>query len=334
MWERRVDEDTRKLVGELKRAGLSDQAIRAAWPSWWHDDASTTRSGRTELRFALARKLGLSPQSLIGERVEFVWKDDARFKNLLTENAAQRAALASFGVSVGRLMLRATPEARSIVGVGATDFRRAILAQREVVDLMGLVGACWAVGVPIIHLRIFPLKAKSMRAMIVAADGRYAILLGRDSSYPAPIAFTLAHELGHAALRHVGSAKALIDIGDPEYQGPDPEEGEADRYGLTLLTGSPEPIITTNISDYSARSLATAAKETGPPRGIEPGTLALCVGYIHQNWATSMAALRHIYSERKEVWREINGVAASQFRWGELNDESADYLRNVMTGVE
>ncbi len=36
--------------------------------------------------------------------------------------------------------------------------------------------------------------------MVVNADGRFAILLGRDASYPAPVAFTLAHELGHVML--------------------------------------------------------------------------------------------------------------------------------------
>ena len=75
-------------------------------------------------------------------------------------------------------------------------------------------------------------------------------------------------------------------------------------------------------------------KQAGPLRGIEPGTLALCVGYIQQNWATSTAALRHIYSERKDVWREINGMAKGQIEWSELNNESVDYLHNIMTGSD
>jgi hypothetical protein len=44
-----------------------------------------------------------------------------------------------------------------------------------------------------------------------------------------------------------------------------------------------------------------------------------------------MASLRYIYAEQKDVWREVNGMAESQLQWGELNDDSADYLRNVMT---
>jgi hypothetical protein len=329
-----VDDSTKKLVKELRGAGLSDQAIKAAWPSWWNDDAELSESGRAELRFALARKLGLSPRSLLGERVEFVWKDDARFKNLTAEDATQQAALASFGVAIGRLMLRATPEVRSIIGIGAMELRKAILGGRTVVDLQGLVSACWALGVPIIHLRVFPLEAKSMRAMVVEVEGRHAILLGRDASYPAQIAFTLAHEIGHAALGHITGAKAIVDIGESEHDGGDPQEREADEYGLTVLTASTHPAITTSTNNYRARSLARAVMEAGPPRHIEPGMLALCVGYIQQNWGTAIASLRHIYGKKIEVWREVNRIADRQLRWDQLNDESADYLRTVMKGTD
>ena len=64
-------------------------------------------------------------------------------------------------------------------------------------------------------LRIFPLKNKAMHAMVVRVRGRYAILLGRDATYPAPVAFTLAHELGHVLLGHLGDAPALVDLRDP-----------------------------------------------------------------------------------------------------------------------
>ena len=41
-----------------------------------------------------------------------------------------------------------------------------------------------------------------MNGMLVQVGHRFAILLARDANYPAPIAFYLAHELGHAALGH------------------------------------------------------------------------------------------------------------------------------------
>jgi hypothetical protein len=328
-----VDPDGTKLFNELRKAGLSGEAIRAAWPAWWSDEVAASPSGRTELRFALARKLGLAPKPLLGERVEFVWRDEAKFKYLSTESDDQKAALTSFGVSIGRMLLRATPPGIDISNLSATHLREAILEDRPFVDLQSLLAACWAFGIPVIHLRIFPLSAKSMHAMVVQADGRHAILLSRDAQYPAPIAFTLAHELGHIALRHLKGTRALIDLKDPAEGGHnDPEETDADGYGLTLLTASPEPDIRTNLDSFNAPTLAGAVLHAAPLYRIEPGTLALCLAYRQQLWPIGMAALRYVYAERKPVWREVNGIADAALSWDALGEDAADFLRAVMTG--
>lgn len=325
-----MDDHAKALRKELRDAGYSEQAINAAWPTWWSDEAATSPSARAELRFVMSRHLGLAPKSLLGERVEFVWSDQARFKNLTTHDQASRDALASFGVAVGRLLLRAAPQGRSLDGLAAVELRRAILANRRFVDLVGLVSACWALGVPVIHLRVFPLPAKSMRAMVVNANGRQAILLGRDANYPAPIAFTLAHEMGHAALGHAANGQAVVDDGDPVYGSDDGEEQEADAYGLELLTGSPQPEIILSTDRPSARSLAQECLEQGPANGIEPGTLALCVGHLNGDWKTANAALRYVYTDAKPVWEAVNNTAAQELDWGSLSPDSAAYLQVVL----
>jgi hypothetical protein len=327
-----VDADSRTLVKELKDAGLSDEAITAAWPSWWKDEAATSASARAELRFTLSRNLGLAPQSLLGQRVEFVWQDAARFKNLTGTDSFARGALASFGVAVARILLRAVvaPDRGTIEGLKANGLRSAILSSHHLVDLPSLLAACWGMGIPVIHLRIFPLPAKSMRAMVVESDGRYAILLGRDASYPAPIAFTLAHEIGHAALGHIGPGRAVIDVGEPTASEADLEEREADSFALELLTGSRRPVITTSIDNFSGRALAQACMEAGPREGIEPGTLALCVGYLRNDWIAANAALHFIYSQRAPVWRPINRLAEQQLQWDALGQESARYLHSIL----
>ncbi|ABS67494.1 conserved hypothetical protein [Xanthobacter versatilis] len=325
-----MDDHAKALMKELLDAGLSEQAIKAAWPTWWSDAAATSSSARAELRFVLSRHLGLSPKSLLGERVEFVWSDEARFKNLTTHDQISRSALASFGVAVGRLLLRATPNRRPLDGLTASQLRTAILGSRSFVDLVGLLSACWALGVPVIHLRVFPLHAKSMRAMVVNAGARHAILLGRDASYPAPIAFTLAHEMGHAALGHAASGQTVVDEGDPVYGSDDKEEQEADAYGLELLTGSAQPEITLSTDRPSMRSLAQQCLEQGPANGIEPGTLALCVGHLNGDWKTANAALRHIYTDARPVWSEVNKVAAKELDWEALSPDSVSYLHALL----
>lgn len=326
--------DKNTLIERLRRAGISRAAIQAAWPSWWTEEADTSPSGRAELRFALARRLGLDPKPLLGERVEFVWNDEARFKHLSAETEIQRAALSSFGISVGRLLVRATPGTITAIEP-AEALRSAILQGSTFVDLGALIATCWALGVPVIYLRVFPLEAKSMHAMVVNVDGRFAILLGRDSEYPAPVAFTLAHELGHVMLSHLLDAPALVELEDPALaRDGDDQEQEADRFALTLLTGFPDPEIRTSLDSFNAPTLAAAVLKAAGRYGVEPGTLALCLAYRRNAWPVAMAALRLIYAERKPVWREVNSIAERELDWDSLGDEAAAYLRKVMIGAD
>lgn len=326
-----MDPDTKSLRRGLREAGLSDQVIQAAWPSWWNDDLAADASGRAELRFALARKLGVSPRGLLGARVEFVWNDEAKFKHLSAEDAAQKAALTSFGMIIGRTLIRATPEDGSLDGLDAFIIREAILNSQQYVDLPSLVALCWGVGIPVIHLRVFPLEAKSMHAMVVRVDGRHAILLGRDASYPAPIAFTLAHELGHIVLGHLADAPALVDLKDPATAtDSDDQEKEADAFALSLLTGRPDPTITTSVTSFNAPTLAAAVIKAGPAERVEPGTLALCLAHRTGAWQQAMASLKFIYGQGHPIWRDVNADAVTQLDWDQLNPESVEYLQNVM----
>jgi hypothetical protein len=326
-----ADRSSDELRRALRAAGLSRHAIDAAWPSWWNDEAASSASARAELRFALARNLGLSPKSLIGERVEFVWHRQGRFKNLSGQTAGEQAALNAFGTAIGRSLLQAVPAGPSLGGMAVNDIRRAVLASNRVVDLNGLLATCWAVGMPVIHLRVFPLQAKAMHAMVVESGDRHAILLGRDASYPAPVAFTLAHEIAHVVLGHLDGASALIDVEDPATSGSnDREEQDADRFALALLTGSAEPRIETNRAVFGGRQLAAAVLDAGPPLGIDPGTLALCVGFQQDRWPAAMASLRHIYAASKPVWSEVNHIAEATLDWDALDYDGGDYLRTVM----
>ena len=325
-------DDRKTLVDRLREAGISRAAIKAAWPSWWTKEVEETPSGRAELRFALARRLGLEPKPLLGERVEFIWNDEAKFKHLSAENEAQRAALTSFGMSIGRLLLRATPTAE-VAPTPADLLREAILAGNPFVDLGSLLSTCWALRIPVLYLRVFPLEAKSMHAMVVRSGGRFAILLGRDASYPAPVAFTLAHELGHVMLGHLDDSPALVDLEDPALGNDgDDQEQEADGYAMTLLTGSSNPDIQTNLDRFNAPTLASAVLNAAATYRVEPGTLALCLAYRRGAWPVAMSALRFIYRDRKPVWREVNGIADYELDWDALGDDAAHYLRNVMIG--
>jgi hypothetical protein len=326
-----VTDDAQSLRKRLRNAGLSAAAVDAAWPGWWTDDADSSPSARAELRFALARNLGLSAKALVGERVDFVWRDSARFKHLADCDAGDRAALNSFGASVGRLLMRATEGGPGLVGIPAVKLRAMLLGGSSAVELVGLLAACWSAGIPVAYLRVSPLPTKSMHAMVVGNAGRHAILLSRDARYPAITAFTLAHEIGHVALGHVRGADIIVDAEDPA-RGADGDEEEraADRYALELLMGSAEPTISINFDTFNSAELADAALRAGPEYGIDPGTLALAVAYQRNAYPVAMAAMRFIYTNPSPVWLAVNRVASRHLRLDTAGDDGAEFLARVL----
>lgn len=328
--------DAQRFRLRLARAtGLTDDAITAAWPDWWSDEADSSSSAQAELRFSLARKLGLDPGSLLGdEEPRFVWRDDAKYKNFSGSDQAERPAITSFGISVGRLLLKGVPEGRSIVGLDAVEIRNSILANQPFVRLQDLLGLLWGVGIPVVHLRVHPLAAKRMCAMAVAMGGRHAILIAKDYQYPAATIFHLAHEIGHIALGHVGQEGAVIDMADIEDRGKavDGEEDAADRYALALLTGNPDFEVHKEGRGRNAVNLAGEVLKQGPANHIEPGTLALCYGYATGEWGTVQAAMKTIYTQASPVWMAVNRIANNEMEWENLSHDNASFLQAIMGG--
>lgn len=324
-----------QLRAQLRSLGLSNAAIDAAWPRWWSAQAESSASARAELAFGVARRLGLEPESLIDERgaPRFSFRAETRFKHGSAETKEEEAGIASYGQAIAALLLAAAPPVEfDLTGWSAGDLRtRLLIGGRPFVALGDLLTIAWVSGIPTVHLRVFPWEQKRMAAMSVGVDGRAAILLGKDSRYPAPIAFYLAHELGHIALGHTAGGTSVVDMGPELLPSEDQDELAADRYALELLTGRPEPRVIADREEHvSGRAVAKAALEQGPPIGIEPGMLAQCFGYSTGDWSAANAALRYIYPESTEIWAAVNEVAWTQLDESAISDDADDFLRTVL----
>lgn len=320
------------LRTRLHISGFSDAAIKAAWPSWWSKEAELSASAQAELRFSLSRKLGLDPRTLLDDdRPTFVWKD-AKFKHFTGERNKEFLVLSTYGIAIGRMLVTATPANIPLVGTSALHIRSSILATKPFVRLSDLLGLCWGLGIPVIQIRVFPLPAKRMCAMAIRASDRYAILIGKDSRYPANIAYYIAHELGHIALNHLAYDTAVIDLDDPLYDKTiqDKEEDSADQFALELLTGLRKPQVESVAKHFTSQQLAANLLRTSKDTRIEPGTLALCFGYTTGDWAKAHAALKAIYAQAKPVWKEVNMIAYSQIDWDTLPTDLTGYLQILM----
>lgn len=318
------------LRSELRAAGLSNAAVDAAWPEWWSNEAETSVSARAELRLSVARNLGLSPTLLIGERVDFVWRDRARFKNLDAEGAAPLAALNSFGMSVGRSLIRATADGPKLLGMKALNVRQRLL-RYGAPELMGLLAFCWATSTAVAHLRVWPLDRKRMHAMVVGHGSKHAILLTRETAYPAVAAFTLAHEMGHIALGHLPGEDSLVDVEDPaETKDQDDEETAANNFALELLVGDSSPDIRINFTSFNSVELADAVLRASPQYGIDPATLALVIAHSRNAWPVAMAAMRLIYSHQESVAEVVNHAAAQQLDLSRLGGDNRRFIQRTL----
>ncbi|MEX0754718.1 MAG: hypothetical protein WD556_06305 [Actinomycetota bacterium] len=328
----------RDLEQTLRELGLTSEAIAAAWPGWWSDEAESSPSARAELRFGIARRLGLEPASLLeGRDPQFAWQEEARFKHSSAETDLERAALASFGMSVASLALSVTPGERNLLaGRGAPELRNLLLGtDQPFVGLSELLSLAWSVGIPVLHLRVFPWPQKKMAGMSATIGDRSAVLLARDSNYPASPSFFIAHELGHIALGHMTNGDAIVDLDDQATQSvahADREEAEADAFALELLTGDSRPRVLPHAESATptARGLAQEAIRVGRDRRIEPGVLAQAYGYTTGDWRTASGSLRFVYSAASPIWQVINRIAWGQMSSSELPLDPKKFLESVL----
>jgi hypothetical protein len=320
----------RQLRRELREAGIANAAINAVWPEWWSAEANDSSSATAELIYTVARRLGLSPRELFDGSPQFLWHDSTKFKNLGTTSDREQAILASFGTAVGRCAVSAT-QAGVLSSTDPQSVRDAILRQARFVDLPQLLTFCWQTGIPVIKLRIFPLPQKRMQAMTVKVKGRYAILLGYESDYYARTAYILAHEIGHIIQGHLENSDSLLDMDDPlTSSNLDTEEVDAERAAFILLTGREDPRVLADRETYTASQLARAATDSADRERIEPGVLALCLGYATGKWQQTFGALKIIAPGPQPVGDQINQLAANQFDWQELSLANRDYLAHVI----
>lgn len=326
-----------RLRARLRRLGLSNAAISAAWPRWWSAEANASRSAQAELAFTVARRLGLDPRSLLEEAAapRFLWRAEARFKRLSGESDVERAGITSFGRAVASALLGASPPtAADLTGASASALRQQLLsAHRPFIGLLDLLALTWSVGIPVVHLRVFPWPRKRMTAMTVRVGDRPAVLMAKDSTFPASIAFYLGHELGHIALGQVSAGSAVIDLEDDHrlIATDDAEERAADQFALELLTGEPRPtVLAAGGVRASGAELARTAMSSGPELRIEPGVLAEIYGYSTGEWKTVAVALRRIYGSAPPVWVGVNALARRQLLLSQVTGDAADFLESVL----
>ena len=333
-----------QLVNRLLDVGLSKEMVDLSLPEWWVSEDYESPSARAMASMLLARRLNLDPTTLLDDEVPigFLHTGVSKFKHMRLANGARRDVLVGFAIGVGRILLSmAEEESSHIVPADPLKLRKALVSGRPFVSFGDVITACWSLGVPVLHLRVFPAQTKGVTAVAVKLGGRHAILVARESGFDAQYMFHVAHELGHIALGHLEEGGAIVDAdpNDPanklEELVDDEEERSADAYAQALLTGSLSfevfgPEETRGRQRLgTAWELAARVQQLSGELGVDPGHLVMVFGHSTEDWELAFAAAKLLPQQSHKPGTLVNRVMWQQL--GELrgDQQSIAFLQAV-----
>jgi hypothetical protein len=343
--------DTSRLVERLVAVGYPEEFVRASLPDWWTPEQGATTSGKTLVSLLLARRLGLDPETLLDDNVPvgFLHTGPTKFKHLRLGPGLQREALTAYSQGVARIVMAARRgvESESRHVPSALELRRQVLETgSDYVGFGDVLTVCWALNIPVLHLRMFPAATKGVTAMAIRAGQGHVILVARDTGVEAQYMFHVAHELGHISLGHMRDTVAIIDAETQDLDDPnvrsllsdkasavDEEEQAADAYAQELLTGSKSfnvdrLTLATSQGSGTAAELAARALASGRELGVDPGHIVMCFGNTTKEWALAQSAAKLLPQQPERPGTMVNKALWDQLK-GIPDEQSAAFLRAV-----
>ncbi|WP_197033166.1 ImmA/IrrE family metallo-endopeptidase [Thiomonas sp. FB-Cd] len=328
------------IVERLVEVGFAQDFVRASLPDWW-DPTDNSSSAKTLVSLLLAKRLSLDPESLLddGVPVGFLYTGVPKFKHMRLAPGARRDVLVAFAQGVGRVVLGEMRKAPAQpIPTDPTAIRNLLLGSgRPYVSFGDVLTICWSLGIPVLHLRLFPARTKGVTAIAVRLGEQHAILVARESGSEAQYMFHVAHELGHIALGHLKGASAIVDA-DPKDPDNDPgeliddeEEVAADRYAQGLLTGSENfSVDRDGLGTHgTARELAQMAIAVGATMQVDPGHVAMSFGHTTSEWSMAMAAASRVATQSEKPGTLVNRVL-----WSQLGRAEADAMAQSRAFLE
>lgn len=328
---------TQDLLQRLQHAGFSESFLLATLPDWAASEESP--SGQMMLRLLLARRLNLDPEALMDDSLPlgFLQSGPIKFKHMRLGPGPRRDALTAFALGVTRILLAAAPVGEEAPLPTAAELRKAVIASgRDNIGFGDVLSVCWSLGIPVLHLRLFPAQTKGITAMAVRIGARHAILVARESGIPAQYMFHVAHELGHIALGHLKGISAILDA-DPDDPAnaqdrliDDDEEKAADAFAQKLLSGEESLEVNRDLAGAkgTAAELAERAKQLGASLMIDPGHVIMSFGHSTKEWPMAMAAAKLIPGQDTTPASLVNRVLWDQLV-GLTDEHALHFLRAV-----
>ena len=333
------------LYDQLKPMGYSLKFLKDfVLPDWWDDEVAATSAGLQQARMILSRSLGLDFLELTQGRVR-AGSGAVAYRCTQRTDTENLPTVAAFALQVASHVTYAHKQKGDEAAdpnriPQATKIRDWLLKQNtQFLTFSDMVEICWAYGIPVIQIHHSPFKKKPDGIALQTEHGP-AIVLFKTNSQAPWLLFPLAHEFGHIARKHLAANAIILDMGlnanpTKAREVTDEQEEEADSYAFQMLTGvsSPDfsPIWAKVPRRPSGTDLAPVCSREGKVYRIDPGFLALCYGYEHQNWAAANAALKIIGRNRENPQSFIYEQLLENVDLDSLADDTAAFIQRVLT---
>lgn len=334
--------DMPTLYDRLSHLGFPKKFLReTALPDWWDTELEANPEAAVTAAAYISRRLNLDIASLLQPEITPAFKQSCqpKFKTKQGTDIQQLQAAQCMAARVAEMVAYACVPEFQDLPKSAIEIRDRILAQRDFVNLAGLLEFCWNSGIPVVAFHKFPPGQRKFDGMVGYFHNRPAIVLSLKHRSAARLLFILAHELGHLVKGHL-QGNTLVDE-NVEPENTDLEETEASEFALELLLGKIDIGYYTP-RNFSGDALANYAQKISQRDKVDPGVVTLNYAWHKANaaptknqkdiaWATASKALKILEGDARAT-NIINQyiIWPDYLNLEKLDYDSQDYLEFIL----
>ncbi|WP_067583469.1 ImmA/IrrE family metallo-endopeptidase [Endozoicomonas ascidiicola] len=319
----------KKLQSRLHKTGFPIAYVKSVIPEWWDKSLEASSQSMLMLKMHLSKHLGLDLPSLIDDRMNIRFQEAGRTHYRMTHGKSDSDVVIakSLAISVAKLVAAATVVPYKPIPASPSSVRKVIHREYNWVSFEALLDYVWKRGVPVVHLKKLPAKAKKFDGMVVNIDGRPVIILSRMDKAAAWQLFILAHEVGHIGKGHTEDGIVFLD---EKLSGADEDEREqeATDYGMHLISGKSDTNIR-SASELNGSTLAKASLTFGRKHKVDPGHVALNYGHSMKRMGVARAALNQL-PDQYNAMEHMSVVLYQNIDLDLLPDDSQDILAKLV----
>lgn len=318
------------LYDKLSQLGLNRDYVRNnGLPSWWNDELNNKSYAVLEGAGYIADRLNLDLKSLIvpEEEIKFNSPPPTKFKQHNSQNKDRPHIAQALTSRIAELIAYGTEVDFTPLPADVKVLRTEILTSHTTINLISLLEYCWSKGVAVAHFHHFPENTKKFAGLIQWHFSRPVIILSSKHKHSAPLAFDLAHELGHLALGHLKEG-ILIDE-KIEVDCNDDEENETNQFATQLLLGDCDNCLGSKPfynHNHLIKHARIKAKENPT---VEADSIVLNNAWHNNNWGFANKVLDKLDLDANGQ-QVINKYLADRLDWDKFNDENYEYLEKVL----